>query len=341
MPAFITHYLYGTDVYHNVIPSYIKTIIKEHTGSYNLGLQGPDIFYYHIPSSLRPSEYNIGNQMHETKISTFFQNYMNWLTSYCDEKFYVGLSYLCGMLCHYTLDSKVHPYIYYRSGYDPSIKGSNRDSFPMHSLLESTIDKILLYEKRRLQPSQFYPPKTIYLKPIELTVVTKLLSDCINQTYFRDPTVRNRHPLTSPSRIRNIILSVKLESLFLHDSTGKRRRIVSYLSRYMKSASILSSLMVTDDLEDEFDSCNLTHANWFNPWDKKLSSNDSFFNLYEKSLKHYQDIIEELYRYILRTKMIREPDRIPFTFGKETVNPLSPLLCKIQNLSYHSGLDME
>jgi hypothetical protein len=99
--------------------------------------------------------------------------------------------------------------------------------------------------------------------------------------------------------------------------------------------------MITDDLEDEFDSCNLAHANWFNPWDKKLSSNDSFFNLYEKSLKHYQDIIEELYRYISRTKMIREPDKIPFIFGKETVNPLSSLLCKIQNLSYHSGLVME
>ena len=73
MPAFITHYLFGVDMYKAISPKELKAIIHQNQNAYKLGLQGPDIFFYDIPTVLGPADLNVGTYMHEKKISLFFQ----------------------------------------------------------------------------------------------------------------------------------------------------------------------------------------------------------------------------------------------------------------------------
>ncbi len=106
MPAVYAHYQFGKKVYH-ALPKDIQEIIRENKAAYWLGLHGPDLlFYYHAYSKNRINQ--LGVRMHGEKASRFFEHARK---QYQKRPNYVLLSYLCGFLCHFMLDSSCHPYI--------------------------------------------------------------------------------------------------------------------------------------------------------------------------------------------------------------------------------------
>ncbi len=106
MPAVYAHYKFGKKVYH-ALPTDIREIIKENKAAYLLGLHGPDLlFYYHAYSKNRINQ--LGVRMHKEKAVNFFERARR---QYQKRPSYVLLSYLCGFLCHFMLDSTCHPYI--------------------------------------------------------------------------------------------------------------------------------------------------------------------------------------------------------------------------------------
>ena len=56
MPGFATHYLFGVDAYKELTSRKISVHIARHHHAYALGLQGPDIFFYYLPSYLLHKE---------------------------------------------------------------------------------------------------------------------------------------------------------------------------------------------------------------------------------------------------------------------------------------------
>lgn len=49
MPGFTTHYIFGMKAYNDMPNSQLKHIVAKYRWLYQLGLQGPDIFFYNIP----------------------------------------------------------------------------------------------------------------------------------------------------------------------------------------------------------------------------------------------------------------------------------------------------
>lgn len=330
MPAFISHYLYGVDMYQTLSIKSIKSILYQYQNAYKLGLQGPDIFFFDLSLILGPSEYNVGNHMHEHKVSQFFQNYLDKLLSLSGEEFDCGLAYLCGLLAHYSLDAHVHPYIYYRTGYSPDIEGSNITSFSIHGTLEALIDKQLLLERKGLPPSKFYPSKTISLTNKEKSIIANLMSASINKTFhsFLRETQRDSR-ITSPSKIKKAINSMKIETIFLHDKTGKKQRNIRTIESILRQKHIVSSLILNDTLIDTMDAFNLTNSKWKNPWDTSSESTDSFYDLYSNASIFYQNILYHINTYLCsRSKGIMDYTRLDRIIGA------------IENRSYHSGLDV-
>lgn len=329
MPAFITHYLYGVDMYQTLLSKEIKSVLYQYQNAYKLGLQGPDIFFFDLSIILGPSEYNVGNHMHEHKVSQFFQNYLEKLLALSGEEFDCGLAYLCGLLAHYSLDAHVHPYIYYRTGYSPNIAGSNVTSFSIHGTLEALIDKQLLLERKGLTPSKFYPAKTISLSSKEKSIIANLMSVSINKTFhsFLRGTQRDSR-MTSPSKIKKAINSMKIETLLLHDKTGRKQRNIRSIEHLLKQKHIVSSLMINDTLIDTMDAFNLANSSWQNPWDTRLESTDSFYDLYNNASVFFQYILNLINTNLCsRSKVLIDYTR------------LDRLIEAIGNHSYHSGLD--
>ena len=51
MPGFTTHYIMGMKAYNDMNCRPLKHIIAKYRWLYQLGLQGPDMFFYNIPMS--------------------------------------------------------------------------------------------------------------------------------------------------------------------------------------------------------------------------------------------------------------------------------------------------
>ena len=106
MPSAYAHYKFGKEVY-RALPQELRQIIKENRAAYLIGLHGPDLlFYYHPCCKNRINQ--LGVKMHRQLASDFFNHAR---IVYQEKPSYVLLSYLCGFLCHFMLDSECHPYI--------------------------------------------------------------------------------------------------------------------------------------------------------------------------------------------------------------------------------------
>ena len=143
MPGFTTHYIMGMKAYNDMGYQPLKHIIAKYRWLYQLGLQGPDIFFYNIPI-LRHRDYrNVGAYMHEHHVNDFFRCYLTHLGDLKSrQQREQGISYLAGFLCHYVGDSICHPYVYGRIGYDISNPSTHHHG--QHASLEKDIDALLL-----------------------------------------------------------------------------------------------------------------------------------------------------------------------------------------------------
>ena len=121
MPAGYTHYCFGKDVYKHLDDQNIKDLLLRNENCFLIGLHGPDIFFYERWNK-------IARKMHQEKASVFFEKAQDVIQNEAQ------LAYILGFICHYLLDSQMHPYI------KRMIKNTNMDHFE----IESDYDRLLL-----------------------------------------------------------------------------------------------------------------------------------------------------------------------------------------------------
>ena len=111
MPGFTTHYILGMKAFNDLPSNPLKHIISKYRWLYQLGLQGPDMFFYNIPI-LRHRDYrNVGSYMHEHHVNLFFDVYLKQIAQiHSKQQREQAVAYFCGYLCHYIGDSICHPY---------------------------------------------------------------------------------------------------------------------------------------------------------------------------------------------------------------------------------------
>ncbi len=177
MPDIITHYIFGLDTAHNLKESPLYSIIKENKDLFYIGLQGPDPFYFHRLRK-HDSKHMIGTKMHTEKTGDFLMSALCYTKKFepTSIEFKQCLSYLSGFMCHYILDSMVHPYIFFLGGRS-MINQPETDKYKgLHRKLELAIDSILCEEKLNVKSSKFKVNEMI-LKDIEIPTVIKNLFD--------------------------------------------------------------------------------------------------------------------------------------------------------------------
>lgn len=140
MPAAYTHYRFGRDVL-PLLPPETRQIIAAHRALYDLGLHGPDpFFFYRQPFDNAVSR--LGHSLHRQTGGTVLRRMAAlWEKQPTD----AGLSYLYGFLCHFALDSACHGYV-----------GQMERLGVGHSILETQLDRAFLVEDR-LDPTRVNP----------------------------------------------------------------------------------------------------------------------------------------------------------------------------------------
>jgi hypothetical protein len=106
MPASYTHQCFGDDVLPH-LSTMLQDLIKSHKDYYDLGLQGPDLFFYFHPTrQSMVKEY--GLKLHQESAHPFFEERIAYLHMNQDER---AIAYMLGFINHYLLDSALHPLI--------------------------------------------------------------------------------------------------------------------------------------------------------------------------------------------------------------------------------------
>lgn len=164
MPSVYAHYRFGASLL-ATFPADVRKTIQRFRGLYDLGLHGPDIFYYSVPLIPSQKDY-LGIKYHEQTGREFFTRVCRTVRL---ERSEALIAYLYGVLCHYCLDSILHE----------SVKTIIQREQVKHMELETEFDRYLLEKDGKIPAyshnlskhltvsageaetiSRFYPPAT-------------------------------------------------------------------------------------------------------------------------------------------------------------------------------------
>ncbi len=107
MPAYYAHHRFGAAVA-GQLEEELKKTIAAHRPQFDIGLQGPDIFFFYRPyTKNRVVKY--GNELHHVSAITFFRRAVRIVRK--NSRNSREYAYLLGFLCHFILDSECHPYV--------------------------------------------------------------------------------------------------------------------------------------------------------------------------------------------------------------------------------------
>jgi len=108
MPAIFAHYLFGADTLRQFDDS-VRRVVKTHRSLYNIGLQGPDFYFFDQLLRLRGKKYaQIGSELHHSSCAKLLLALEGDGGKRPDSG---SLAYLIGLIGHFALDSTCHPSI--------------------------------------------------------------------------------------------------------------------------------------------------------------------------------------------------------------------------------------
>lgn len=318
MPGFTTHYLFGLNTYKHLGDIEIKKHIHENHAAYSLGLQGPDVFFYFLPSYLVHAD-NIGAIAHEKRTGTFLHYLIESRKLFPDtEEHKIAEAYIAGFLGHYLLDTHCHPYIYWKSRFEEK----NSRYHGAHMRLEVDIDAELLQLYKHKAPSRFRQESTIMLSPLQRRTIASILHYVYAKTYPELGIWRSTMSIS--------IRSMQLGTRLLRDSSGQKKVLLRKLESMTLGYPLLSSMIPSDSLTFYLDPLNILHKEWHNPWDKSFTSKASFFDLMDDTQQEYLSILKQLFHVFSC-----------FPHSKEEQNCTASLKKRLGCNSYHSGLASE
>lgn len=129
MPSVYAHYRFGVQLIAK-LPQPIQRTIGRFRQLYDMGLHGPDIFYYQ-GAVLPGTGMKLGNKFHTQTGKVFFEHVCRSIRLSPSEG---AMAYLYGVLAHYALDALSHPFINRMAGQGKAT----------HTQIETEFDRFLL-----------------------------------------------------------------------------------------------------------------------------------------------------------------------------------------------------
>ena len=322
MPGFRSHYFFGDESQKAL--EEVPDFIKDHRNVYNLGQQGPDIFFYSPQAHMFYKE-NVGFKMHKEDVMSFFQNLFLSREGFSKkEDFEICDAYICGFMGHYSLDTVAHPYIHDRAE-KMKYRHNFTKSFGIHVVLETDIDNHNVRHFLHCEPSRFKNYDTIKVSKYEKEVVATLLENTIALTY-PDDAVKKKH-------IKSAISFTRTLFRWMVDKHGIKKKIVAKIDQIFFHHDFLNSIVSNDHIEKNPDPCNLEHREYKNPWDESIKITKDFYEMMEEAKENY------LLRLSLYEKMIVSY-QMDAPLEEEYYKYQNELLEHLGDLSYDSGLPL-
>lgn len=290
MPATITHAYFSKDVY-DILPNNIKN--KVSVDRIKMFAQSTDSLAFYNLFSIMPGKKirNFNKYFHNNKSQDFFINLINHIKNNKFDNDEDVCSFLMGFICHYALDSTIHPYIFYKTGYFNRKKSNTYKYNNIHTFMETFIDNDMIKRRNKSNPYKFPITKFCFC--------LKKFSPKLNNTI--DNSFKSTFDIDNMSRIYYKSLKQMRNSLiiFRKDSTGIKKNIYKLVDTFTpKKTFRFEAISYNYPLDDKHNFLNSNHKLWRNPIAYDITSTESFVDLYLKAIKIAKVLICASFDYI-------------------------------------------
>ena len=193
MPSIYAHYRFGTEMLTQLPPDVQKTA-RRFRRLFDMGLHGPDIFFYASPLVKKGAGF-LGIKFHGQTGKEFFHRVCRSVRM---ERSEASMAYLYGVLCHYCLDAAIHPYIAQRIA----------DGKVSHMAIEAEFERFLLEMDGRVPPC------------------AQNLTTHMGLSAGERETVAKFYPPAGPAHVKSSVRSMIFYTRLLAAPDGIRRKIV-------------------------------------------------------------------------------------------------------------------
>lgn len=325
MPGYLSHYLFCIGTSRRLVGSKAYPILLQHKEAFCLGGEGPDIFLYYAPCHIghKPS---LGHRLHKTLTKQFLDVGINTLNSLKDqEEKEVLYAYLCGLICHYTLDSLAHPYVEAFANPERHKLTKSVCSY-QHCNLETTIDTNLLFKYLNKFPSeQDYISIT---KPSgkERRAIAGFMTSVCNEVYGKE----EGYHILREAQMYRILTLFPYTANCLRDKFRLKKPIFTAVEKLLHIPYRMSSVMSTDNLQMNLDVLNLAHKDWASPYEPKRIRRESFIDIFKSGIGTAYKRCQILYSIVFDCQLDEHCSIL-----------LDTLLEDLGNLSYNTGLKLK
>lgn len=182
MPAFLTHMVFGEDVC-AMLPKELQGIVLYHRVAFDWGLVGPDLLYYSKVLQGGSPLPQIGSKLHKDPPERIFALMSEYIMLQKGKPDYpVLVSYFCGFICHYRLDSTAHPYIHALARRQEGLS-FDRTRGGAHHRVEADIDTKVYRLRRGADPTTVQLRARYTLDKAAATCIAMLYHWLIDQLY--------------------------------------------------------------------------------------------------------------------------------------------------------------
>lgn len=293
MPAILTHDFFGRDAYGPAM-DFVDLVTPDQRDAFLLGNQGPDPLFYLVIAPRSWDRYKkLGSTMHHDAPSTLLADLRSAVDAATDIERSTVAAYAAGFVCHYLLDSAMHPLVYFwQNGIEEAgIEGLDaRDGSVIHAEIERDFDEMVLWNKMH-QTVETYRPYERVLRARDEVL------GCLGELYANtDFSVMGgsdaRQALVFPEAVRCFrvcqrafwmpghVRSLAISGAERHVTHGRYSLYQAMAHRARKAET------------SAFD--NHERLGWRNPFTGRVRS-DSFWDIYNEALDRVPQVLEAFF----------------------------------------------
>ena len=291
MPGIVTHHLFGEDLH-----ARFKAVIgdgRAQREAFLLGNMGPDPLFC-LKAFPKLDYRNIGTTMHSRKpdelVSAMHAHFIGPKASYArvstSGRIEAQKTYALGFLCHYLLDSTVHPLVYAQQyalvdevGLDVSKKQRGRT---VHALIETELDEYML-SKRGMTVETFVPHKETLVCPADvLGALSRRVGVVVGEIY---------EMLVPATMFSSSVLMYRAAQATLDAGRDGVRSVIDYARLAKNRYSHIQALTHSVPKRANTTFANSDHTPWPHPFEQGAVVSESFDELYEHAFARACNLI--------------------------------------------------
>lgn len=277
MPDMWTHLIAGGQALSHLPDSRWQGILQQQRRLFDFGCQGTDFFFYHRFWPWWPGARAnvIGEAVHHRHCREFHRAVLHWVKQRRRSPEYrPATAYALGLLCHWAVDRRTHPYIHCISGFYEPNDSTTQHLQGNHKRIELAIDTILAAEHWGLTLRWVPANRRFYLG--------RRLPDFIHQLYAE--VIPTLYPEDWAGQAVDCIQEAYSDMMracrLFYDPLGLKRRLFGLVGRRINAASYF--YLPVEQLRADY--LNRSQQEWVHPADQREKSRDSLDQLLQQAV---------------------------------------------------------